>query len=204
MIADRLRSTESAFQRLTERFGSGLVGHSARGLKALRDADAAVSQADSTFKEPARSERIASALARATAERDALSAISDTTDSRLQAFESNQRTYFDRVELDVLAGTLIMQHLTGLEPSKRAAVVRLAQDPRIIAAAQMIPPELGIVPVEDIAAARARLWVEGNPDAAREVAELETFRAGIGMVINMVDAGLRDLRDSARLQPVAR
>jgi len=204
MIQDRLRSTESAFARLTERFGAGLVGHSARGLKALRDADAAVGQADAVFKEPARSERIASALARATAERDALSAISDTTDSRLQAFESNQRTYFDRVELDVLAGTIIMQTLTALEPSKRAAVVRLAQDPRIVKAVSMIPPELGIVPAEDIAAARARLWVEGNPNEAREVAELETFRAGIGMVINMIDSGLRDLRDSARLQPVAR
>lgn len=204
MIADRLRSTESAFQRLTERFGSGLVGHSARGLKALRDADAAVSQADSTFKEPARSERIASALARATGERDALSAISDTTDSRLQAFENNQRAYFDRVELDVLAGTIIMQTLMTLEPSKRAATVRLAQDPRIVKAAQMIPPELNIVPAEDIAAARARLWVENNPDQARQVAELETFRSGIGLVVNLVDAGLRDLRDSARLQPAGR
>ena len=204
MIQDRLRTTEQAFQRLTERFGAGLVGHSARGLRALRDADAAVSQADAVFKEPARSERIASALARATAERDALSAISDTTDSRLQAFENNQRAYFDKIELDVISGTIIMQHLTGLEPSKRAATVRLARDPRLVKVLMMIPPELNIVPAEDIAAARARLWVENNPDQARQVAELEGFRAGIGLVVNLVDSGLRDLTNAARLQPVAR
>ena len=204
MIEARLRTTRAAFARVSEKFGESLTGHAARGLRLLEDADAEVTQAHERFKEPHRTSQIARALARAESERSELAGILQNTDTRLQNVEGSVLAYFRQIAPDPVSGALIVQVLQAMDPGKRSHAIRMARDPKIIAAVSMVPAELGIATPDDVQSARSRLWAELNPAKAAEVGQLEHFRGGLSLVINTIDAGLRDLRDSARLQPVAR
>ncbi len=203
MITERLRVTEAAFGRVGERFGESLVGHAARGLRLLREADEAVSTADERYREPIRSQQITRALARAESERNELAGVLQSAEGRFQQFENSRQSYFNALELDPTTAMLIVTTLQSLPPEKRAHLVRTSSDPKIVAAVSRLPAELGIVSPADLEAARARVWGEQNPASVAEVQQVEQFRMGLSLVLQLLDAGLSDLRSTAALQPTA-
>jgi methylphosphotriester-DNA--protein-cysteine methyltransferase len=201
MITDRLRILEGAHQRIVERFGSSLEGHSARALKALTTAAGAVAQADNTFREPHRTQQINSVLASAQKEREDLARILATTDDRLGAHEGEVITFVRRVELDPAEASMIFSALSGMTPEKRAAAIRHTQDVRVVRAAMAIPAEFGLVNPEDVQAASSRLWAESHPEKAKAREELSELRHGLQLVVNSFDSGLRELRDVVHVTP---